>query len=251
MRTITKIKTEYGDITIQKGMGTCNGCGSDTGDKWYCFEGFKYHKECLPEKIKKIPGMNKKTVPEYKIGDHMPNGNILIARLGHQTDPEAWIILSMIPDGGQPFVTHQADNFMSTYWGHYYSNIYKAAGDLYKRAGMDPEKWTLPEYNYEEEAAPITREDYMSGKVSHDQYYRYMAGIHHIAINEGDLKLFGLSGIEDLQARFEIDSNLNNIPLMLFDNLTCSYNGHNPGKRLTLAEGCCIYKTLLKKMIGK
>ena len=64
-----------------------------------------------------------------------------------------------------------------------------------------------------------------------------------------NLNLFGVKDMEELQAKLAEDEHLNNIPLKRFDALTALYNVHNPRSRMSLAEGCCAYKELLKQMV--
>lgn len=91
-----------------------------------------------------------------------------------------------------------------------------------------------------------TRQDYRDGKVSHDDYYLQLAREHHIALT--NLDLFGLVSLEQLREFLAADRHLNNIPLRRFDAMTASYNAYNPRTRLSFADGCCIYKALLKQL---
>ena len=93
-----------------------------------------------------------------------------------------------------------------------------------------------------------TRQDYLNGEITHDQYYLELAQEHHIVLTDSDLALFGIGSLKQLRELLSRDEHLNNIPLRRFDSLTCSYNAYNPTHHLTLAEGCCIYKTLLKQL---
>ena len=93
----------------------------------------------------------------------------------------------------------------------------------------------------------MNRQDYLDGKVTHDQYYLELAKEHHIALT--NLDLFGVRSLVHLRELLAKDEHLNNIPLRRFDSLTTSYNVYNSQARLTLAEGACIYKALLKQMV--
>ena len=92
----------------------------------------------------------------------------------------------------------------------------------------------------------MNRQDYLDGKITHEDYYKGLAKEHSITII--DAKLFGLNSVEELRAKLAADEHLNNIPLRVFDGITGSYNIYNPYNPLTLSDGCCIYKTLLKQL---
>ena len=95
------------------------------------------------------------------------------------------------------------------------------------------------------------RRDYLEGRVTHDEYYLALAGEHHIAVQEYDLMLLGIVSLVHLRDLLRRDPLLNMIPLYLFDGLTRRYNTQHPRQRLTLAEGCCVYKTLLKQLAAE
>ncbi len=94
-----------------------------------------------------------------------------------------------------------------------------------------------------------TREDYLTGAISHHDYYIGLAKLRGINLHRKDLWLFKLDSLEDLRVKYRDDKNLNNIPLMIFDALTDSYNQYNRSTPMSLAEGCCLYKELLIELI--
>lgn len=81
---------------------------------------------------------------------------------------------------------------------------------------------------------------------THQEKYQAFAKAHHLAITKAEL--FGLKGLDDLKAKLAADPHLNNIPLGRFDMMTHSYNAYNPQNRMTLADGCCAYKELLRQL---
>lgn len=82
-------------------------------------------------------------------------------------------------------------------------------------------------------------------KRSHYDKYSAMAKVRGVTLSEDSLRFFGLSSVEQLACLFVKDRHLNNISMARFDSLTASYNAMRPQSRLTLAEGCCLYKHLL------
>jgi hypothetical protein len=95
-----------------------------------------------------------------------------------------------------------------------------------------------------------SRQDYIEGRVTHDEYYRQFAKDHHIAL-VGNLGIFGIRDLAHLQSLLERDPNLNNIPLRFFDSLTELHNKYHSENRITFAEGACVYKTLLKDLANQ
>ncbi len=94
-----------------------------------------------------------------------------------------------------------------------------------------------------------TRENYLSGAISHHDYYIGLAKLRGINLHQEDLWLFKIDSLADLRVKYRDDKCLNNIPLMIFDSLTDSYNLYNRNTPMSLAEGCCLYKELLIELI--
>lgn len=82
-------------------------------------------------------------------------------------------------------------------------------------------------------------------KIEFREKYKAMANEYGIAIT--NLEFYGLKDKAELVEKYREDHSLNNIPLSRFDNMTLSYNAYNR-KKLSLSDGCCIYKVLLKEI---
>lgn len=80
----------------------------------------------------------------------------------------------------------------------------------------------------------------------HATKYREMAKDKHIAIT--NLRLFGIQDVTELRRLVAEDPHLNNTPLSRYDGMTIAFNAHNPQDRMTLSEGVCTYKQLLKDL---
>lgn len=86
----------------------------------------------------------------------------------------------------------------------------------------------------------------MTPTEEHRAKYQALAKQKHLAIT--NLTLFGVRDVEHLRTLLAADEHLNNIPLRRFDNLTHTYNLYHPRDRMTLCEGCCVYKELLRQI---
>ena len=94
----------------------------------------------------------------------------------------------------------------------------------------------------------LTRDDYMSGKCTHQEYYESVA------------KTARLKLPVDMLSRVKValdagDEHLNTIPLGDWDGLTNVYSGalayafKKHGDSLSLAGGCCAFKALAKRSV--
>lgn len=93
----------------------------------------------------------------------------------------------------------------------------------------------------------FTRQDYMNGLCSHDDYYSQF-------VNE-NIKLLVLErfNIEILQSAYAVDHHFNSLPLPIWDKLTLLFSCNNEMKILgdysTLAGKVCILKQAAKMLI--
>ena len=81
-----------------------------------------------------------------------------------------------------------------------------------------------------------TEEEYMKGKYTHNEYYGQFVTEH--------LKMLVLNSLDTtptgLKKAIEVDEHLNNIPLKIWDRMSCSVNVQGMG--FGLSENVCILK---------
>lgn len=83
----------------------------------------------------------------------------------------------------------------------------------------------------------------------HEDKYERLAVETGVKLTRGSLQFFDIDSIEQLRDKVSKDKALNNISLHYFDNMFIGARSHCPGlKKLSLAEGVCLYKHLLRKL---
>jgi len=89
----------------------------------------------------------------------------------------------------------------------------------------------------------ITREEYMKGKYTHNEYYGQFVTEH--------LKRLVLNSLDttpaELKKAVEVDEHLNNIALKIWDRMSCSVNVWGTG--FGLSENVCILKATARAIV--